>query len=103
MVHRERYAICVTFIFILMVGIGLMCIHKPNASCEYPGKSGIGAGSGMGASSGMGMISPMKGQPVIVIPSPKCKSLEVRHQEIAVREWASEIAEANLTAERNIV
>ncbi len=87
MVHCERYAVFVTFIFILMVGIGLMCIRKPNASCdachdqkmkcEYPGKSGIRAGSGAGASSGVGTNSPTKGQPIIVVPSPKCESLEV--------------------------
>ena len=81
MVHHERYAIFVTFIFILMAGIGLMCVCKLNTlcnachdwkmKCEYPGKSGVRAGSGMGAS------SPMKGQPIIIIPSPKCKSLEV--------------------------
>ena len=61
MVHRERYTIFVTFIFILMVGIGLVCICKLNAlcdachdwktKCEYPGKSGIGMGSGVGAGS----------------------------------------------------
>ncbi len=71
MVHCERYAVFVTFIFILMVGIGLMCIHKPNAlcdachdwktKCKYPGKSGVGAGSGAGVSSGTGMSSPTKG------------------------------------------
>ena len=75
--HCERYTVFVTFIFILMVGIGLMCIHKLNAlcnachdqkmKCKYPGKSGVGAGSGVGASSGtgassgMGTSSPMKG------------------------------------------
>ncbi len=76
-----------TFIFVLMAGIGLVCICKLNASCDachdqkmkckYPGKSGIGTGSGVGVSSGMGMSSPMKGQPIIVIPSPKHESLEV--------------------------
>ncbi len=87
MVHRERYAIFVTFVFVLMVGIGLMCVHKPNASCdaccdwkmkcEYPGKSGVRAGSGAGVSSCTGTSSPMKGQPVIIVPSPKHESLEV--------------------------
>ena len=57
MVHRKRYAVFVTFIFILMVGV----VRKPNTSCEYPGKSGIRAGSGAGASSSTGMSSPMKG------------------------------------------
>src|SRR5258708_23621905 len=113
MVHRERYAIFVTFVFILMVGIGLVCIRKPNASCdacrdwkmkcEYPGKSGIGAGSGVGVSSGVGMSSPMKGRPVIVVPSPKCKSLEVQHQEIMVREQANELTEACLDVDHNMV
>ncbi len=69
--HHERYAIFVTFVYILMVGVGLVCVHKPNTSCdachdqkmkcEYPGKSGVGAGSGAGASSGTGTSSPMKG------------------------------------------
>src|SRR6266436_4179793 len=100
MVHCERYAIFVTFVFILMVGIGLVCVCKPNTlcdacrdqktKCEYPGKSGIRVGSGAGASSGMGMSSPMKGRPVIVIPSPKHESLEVRCQEIVVLEWVND-------------
>ncbi len=73
MVHHKRYAVFVTFVFILMVGVGLVCIHKLNASCnachdqkmkcEYPGKSGIRMGSGTGVG------SPMKGQPIIVILS----------------------------------
>src|SRR5260221_2749426 len=93
-----------------MVGIGLVCIHKPNASCdaccdwkmkcEYPGKSGVGAGSGAGASSGTGMSSPMKGRPVT---SPKCKSLEVRCQEIAVWEQANELTEACLDVDHDMV
>src|SRR6266436_4115485 len=107
MVHHERYAIFVTFIFVLMVGIGLMCIHKPNASCDacrdwktkckYPGKSGMRVGSGMGAS------SPMKGQPIVIVPSPKHESLEVQHQEITVWEWANELAEAHLNMDHNMV
>src|SRR5258708_13961977 len=113
MVHHERYTIFVTFVFVLMVGIGLMCVHKPNTSCDachdqktkckYRGKSGIGAGSGAGASSGMGMVSPMKGQPVIVITSPKCESLEVQCQEIMVQEWANKLAEACLDVDCDMV
>src|SRR5258708_20226936 len=107
MVHHERYTVFVTFIFILMAGIGLMCICKLNASCdaccdwkmkwEYPGKSGIRARSGTGAS------SPMKGQPVIIIPSPKHESLEAQHQEIAVQEWANELTEAHLDMDHDMV
>ena len=113
MVHCKRYAVFVTFIFILMVGIGLMCIRKPNTSCdachdqkmkcEYPGKSGIGVGSGAGVSSGTGMSSPMKGQPVVVIPSPKHESLEVQCQEIAVWEQVNELTEAHLNVDRDMV
>src|SRR5260221_12944433 len=113
MVHRERYAIFVTFVFILMVGIGLMCIRKPNAlcdacrdwkmKCEYPGKSGIGVGSGVGVSSGAGTSSPMKGRPIIIIPSPKHKSLEVQHQEIVVWEQVNKLAEVHLDVDRDMV
>ena len=103
MVHHKRYAVFVTFIFVLMAGIGLVCIHKLNAlcdachdwkmKCKYPGKSGIRVGSGAGVS------SPTKGQPIIIIPSPKCKSLEVRCQEIAVQEQANELAEVHLSCQ----
>src|SRR5258708_18160390 len=113
MVHHKRYAVFVTFIFILMVGVGLMCIHKPNAlcdacrdqkmKCEYPGKSGIGVGSGAGASSGTGMSSPTKGQPIVIVPSPKHESLEVQHQEIAVWEQVNELAEAHLDMDCDMV
>src|SRR5258708_30468892 len=106
MVHRERYTVFVTFIFVLMVGIGLMCIHKPNASCdacrdqkmkcEYPGKSGIGVGSGAGVSSGAGMSSPMKGQPVIIVPSPKCERLEGQCQQFWGWEWGNRLPEGCL-------
>src|SRR6266436_4411323 len=109
MVHCKRYAVFVTFIFILMVGIGLVCIHKPNTSCdachdwktkcEYPGKSGIGAG----VSSGTGTSSPMKGRPIIVVPSPKHESLEVRCQEITVREQANELTEVHLDVDCDMV
>src|SRR5258708_7370022 len=74
----------------LILGIGLICVCKPNASCDkchdqkmkckYPGKTSIRVGSGMGVG------SPTKGWPIIVVPSPKHKSLEVRCQEVAV--WA---------------
>ena len=74
----------------LIFGIGLMCVCKLNASCneccaqrmkcEYPGKTSIRVGSGMGTG------SLTKGQPVIVIPPPKCKSLEVQCQEVMVQE-----------------
>ncbi len=62
-------------------GVGLVCVHKLNASCdecckqkmkcEYAGKTSIGVGSGMGAG------LPTKGWPVVMVPSPKCESLEV--------------------------
>ncbi len=74
----------------LIFCIGLVCVHKPNAlcdeccdqktKCEYPGKTSVRVGSGMGA----GLLT--KGQPVIMVPSPKCKSLEVRCQEVMVQE-----------------
>src|SRR5258708_31769401 len=91
----------------LIFGIGLMCVRKPNASCdkccarrtkcEYRGKTNVGAGSGVGAG------SPTKGQPVVVIPPPKRKSLEVRRQEVTVREWANELAEARLEVDHDMV
>src|SRR5258708_3174547 len=81
----------------LIFGVGLMCVHKPNAlcdecrawrmKCEYPGKTNVGVGSGMGAG------SPTKGQPVIVIPPPKGESLEVWHQKVMVQEQPNELAE----------
>src|SRR5258708_37118192 len=78
-----------------MFGIGLVCVRKPNASCEYPGKTNIGAGSGTGAG------SPTKGWPVIVGPPPKCESLEERHQEVVVQERVNELAEVHLEADRD--
>ena len=90
-----------------MVGIGLMCVRKLNAlcdachdqkmKCEYPGKSGIRMGSGVGVG------SPMKGQPIIIVPSPKCKSLEVWCQEIVVQEWVNKLAEAHLEVDCDMV
>src|SRR5258705_3925520 len=90
-----------------MFGIGLVCVRKLNASCdeccaqrtkcEYPGKTNVGVGSGVGAG------LPTKGQPVIVIPPPKCESLEVRCQEVAVREQANELAEACLEVDHDMV
>src|SRR5260221_1552051 len=84
-----------------------MCVRKLNASCdkcctqrmkcEYPGKTNVGAGSGTGAG------SLTKGRPVIVVPPPKCKSLEVRHQEVMVREQANELAEACLEVDHDMV
>src|SRR5258707_12483545 len=84
-----------------------MCVRKPNASCdeccarrtkcEYPGKTNVGVGSGMGAG------SLTKGRPVVVVPPPKCESLEVQHQEVMVREWANELAEARLEVDRDMV
>src|SRR5260221_13367230 len=91
----------------MIFGVGLMCVHKPNASCnecrawrtkcEYPGKTNIRVGSGMGAG------SPTKGRRVIVVPPPKCKSLEVWHQEVAVWEQANELAEACLEVDHDMV
>src|SRR6266436_3696404 len=84
-----------------------VCVHKPNASCdecrarrtkcEYPGKTNVGAGSGMGAG------LPTKGRPVIVVPPPKCESLEVRHQEVAVWEQANELAEVHIEVDCDMV
>src|SRR5258707_3170225 len=65
--------------------------------CKYPGKTNVRAGSGMGAG------SLTKGQPVSVVPPPKCESLEVQHQEVMVREWANELAEAHLEVDHDMV
>src|SRR5260221_8758778 len=91
----------------LIFGIGLMCVRKPNASCdkccarrtkcEYPGKTNVGAGSGAGAG------SPTKGRPVIVVPPPKHESLEVWHQEVMVWEQANELTEACLEVDCDMV
>ena len=91
----------------LILGIGLICVCKPNASCDkchdqkmkckYPGKTSIRVGSGMGAG------SPTKGWPIIVVPSPKHKSLEVQCQEVTVWEQANELAEAHLKVDCNMV
>src|SRR5258708_30297579 len=96
-----------SFISVLIFGVGLVCVHKPNASCdecrtrrtkcEYPGKTNIRVGSGAGAG------SPTKGRPVIVIPPPKRESLEVRHQEVAVQERVNELAEAHLEVDHDMV
>src|SRR5258708_16902506 len=84
----------------LIFGIGLVCVCKPNAlcdecctrrmKCKYPGKTNVGAGSGVGAG------SLTKGRPVVVVPPPKCESLEVWRQEVAVREQANELTEVRL-------
>src|SRR5258707_3977323 len=91
----------------LIFGVGLMCVRKPNAlcdqccaqrtKCKYPGKTNVGAGSGMGAG------SPTKGRPIVVVPPPKCESLEVRRQEVMVRERVNELAEAHLEVDHNMV
>src|SRR5258708_874417 len=91
----------------LILGIGLICVCKPNAlcdkchdwktKCEYPGKTSIGVGSGVGVG------SPTKGWPVIMVPSPNHESLEVRCQEVAVWEQVNELAEAHLEADCNMV
>src|SRR5258708_3196866 len=65
--------------------------------CKYPGKTNVGVGSGAGAG------SLTKGWAIIVVPPPKCKSLEVRHQEVAVWEQANELAEACLEVDCNMV
>src|SRR5260221_3357827 len=84
-----------------------MCVRKLNAlcdecrtrrtKCEYPGKTNVGAGSGAGAG------LPTKGQPIVVVPPPKCESLEVQHQEVAVWEWANELAEVHLEVDHDMV
>src|SRR5258708_21297162 len=91
----------------MIFGVGLVCVCKLNAlcnechtqrtKCEYPGKTNIGAGSGAGAG------LPTKGQPVVVIPPPKCESLEVRHQEVVVQERANELTEAHLEVDHDMV
>src|SRR5258708_233945 len=65
--------------------------------CEYPGKTNVGAGSGAGAG------LPTKGQPIVVVPPPKCESLEVRCQEVAVQEQVNELAEAHLEVDHDMV
>src|SRR5258708_4772947 len=91
----------------LIFGIGLVCVHKPNAlcdgcharrtKCEYPGKTSIRVGSGVGAG------LPTKGQPVSVVPPPKCESSEVQHQEVTVWEQANELTEAHLEVDCDMV
>src|SRR5258708_2179326 len=81
----------------LIFGVGLVCVCKPNASCEYPGKTNIGVGSGAGAG------LPTKGRPVVVVPPPKRESLEVWHQEVVVWERANELAEAHLEVDHDMV
>src|SRR5258708_6926637 len=81
----------------LIFGVGLVCVRKPNASCEYPGKTNVRAGSGMGAG------LPTKGQPIIVVPPPKCESLEVWRQEVAVWEQVNELTEAHLEVDCDMV
>ncbi len=76
-----------------------MC--KPNASCDechtwrtkckYPGKTNVGAGS------------LTKGRPIVVVPPPKCESLEVQRQEAVVQEWANELTEACLEVDCDMV
>src|SRR5258708_10797770 len=84
-----------------------MCVRKLNASCdecctrrmkcEYPGKTNVGAGSGTGAG------SPTKGWPIVVVPPPKCKSLEVQCQEVMVQEQANELTEVHLEVDHDMV
>src|SRR5258708_5661951 len=103
----EGYVCLWYFISVLIFDVGLVCVCKPNASCdkchaqrtkcEYPGKTNIGAGSGMGAG------LPTKGQPIIVIPPPKHESLEVRRQEAVVQEWVNELAEVHLEVDHDMV
>src|SRR5258706_6224034 len=91
----------------LIFGVGLVCVRKLNAlcnechawrmKCEYPGKTNVRVGSGMGAG------LPTKGWPIVVVPPPKCKSLEVRHQEVAVWEQANELTEAHLEVDHDMV
>src|SRR5258708_6333686 len=81
----------------LIFGVGLVFVCKLNASCEYPGKTNVRAGSGMGAG------LPTKGRPVIVVPPPKCESLEVQHQEVMVWEQVNELAEARLEVDHDMV
>src|SRR5258705_13948151 len=91
----------------LIFGIGLVCVHKLNAlcneccarrtKCEYPGKTNVRVGSGVGA----GLLT--KGWPIVVIPPPKCESLEVWHQEVMVWEWVNELTEACLEVDHDMV
>src|SRR5258708_3584132 len=65
--------------------------------CEYPGKTNVRAGSGVGA----GLLT--KGWPIVVVPPPKCESLEVQRQEAVVQEWANELTEACLEVDCDMV
>src|SRR5258708_11499052 len=51
----------------------------------------------------MGAGSPTKGQPIVVVPPPKRKSVEVQCQEVAVWEQANELAEVCLEVDCNMV
>src|SRR5258708_30551458 len=55
--------------------------------CEWPSKS---------AKPSTSMSSPTRDWPIVLVPTPKWESLEVRCQEIAVWEWANELAEVHL-------
>ena len=65
--------------------------HKQKTRCEYPGKPNAGGGL------------PMKGQPVVLVSSPKCESLEVQCQEVMVQEQANDLAEAHLDVDCDMV
>src|SRR5258708_4447374 len=51
----------------------------------------------------MGAGSPTKGWPIIVVPPPKHKRLEVQHQEVMVWERANELTEAHLEVDHDMV
>ena len=74
-----------------------MCVHKPNASSKYPGKTSAGVGAGVGVS----LLT--KVQPFIEVPTPKYESLEVRCQEAMVQECMNDLAEACLEVDHDMV
>src|SRR5258708_3003331 len=67
------------------------------AECKFSGKTNGGVGCGMGGG------WPSKGQAIVVVPPPKCKSLEVRHQEVMVWERVNELTEVRLEVDHDMV
>src|SRR5258708_27210324 len=62
--------------------------------CEWPSKS---------AKPSTSVSLPTRDQPIVLVPTPKQESLEVRHQEITVQEQVNELAEVHLKVDHEMV